>query len=145
MELGAALKILVTGGAGFIGSYFVKRQLDKNPLGISEIIVLDKLTYAGNMENFSKNERELFRFVEADICDANATDSIIKTADYVIDVGPEGGDKGGEIVVAGTPEEVAECERSHTGRFLKPHLEKMYKQMEKDDSDSENLDDINDL
>ena len=83
------MKILVTGGAGFIGSYFVKRQLDKNPLGISEIIVLDKLTYAGNMENFSKNERELFRFVQADICDANATDSIIKTADYVVNFAAE--------------------------------------------------------
>ena len=89
MELGATLKILVTGGAGFIGSYFVKRQLDKNPLGISEIIVLDKLTYAGNMENFSKNERELFRFVEADICDANATDSMIKAADYVVNFAAE--------------------------------------------------------
>jgi len=89
LELGATLKILVTGGAGFIGSYFVKRQLDKNPLGISEIIVLDKLTYAGNMENFSKNERELFRFVEADICDANATDSMIKAADYVVNFAAE--------------------------------------------------------
>lgn len=89
MELGVTLKILVTGGTGFIGSYFVKRQLDKNPLGISEIIVLDKLTYAGNMENFSKNERELFRFVQADICDANATDSIIKTADYVVNFAAE--------------------------------------------------------
>ncbi len=89
MELGATLKILVTGGAGFIGSFFVKRQLDKNPLGISEIIVLDKLTYAGNMENYSKNERELFRFVEADICDTNATDLIIETADYVVNFAAE--------------------------------------------------------
>ncbi|RMD84459.1 MAG: excinuclease ABC subunit UvrA, partial [Candidatus Dadabacteria bacterium] len=43
---------------------------------------------------------------------------VIKSADYVIDLGPEGGDKGGEVVVAGTPEEVAACDRSHTGRFL---------------------------
>jgi excinuclease ABC subunit A len=43
---------------------------------------------------------------------------VIKTADWVIDLGPEGGEHGGEIVVAGTPEEVAACERSHTGRFL---------------------------
>ncbi|MFC6687702.1 excinuclease ABC subunit UvrA [Jhaorihella thermophila] len=47
---------------------------------------------------------------------------VIKTADWIIDIGPEGGDGGGEIVVAGTPEEVAECERSHTGRFLKEML-----------------------
>ncbi|MBL7076309.1 MAG: excinuclease ABC subunit UvrA [Kiritimatiellae bacterium] len=47
---------------------------------------------------------------------------VIKTADYIIDLGPEGGEGGGEIVVAGTPEDVAACERSHTGRFLKPVL-----------------------
>jgi excinuclease ABC subunit A len=43
---------------------------------------------------------------------------VIKTSDWVIDLGPEGGEKGGEVVVAGTPEEVAACERSPTGRFL---------------------------
>jgi len=43
---------------------------------------------------------------------------VIKTADHVIDLGPEGGEGGGELVVAGTPEEVARCERSITGRFL---------------------------
>ena len=47
---------------------------------------------------------------------------VIKCADHVIDLGPEGGDAGGEIVVAGTPEEVARCERSHTGRFLRSVL-----------------------
>ncbi len=47
---------------------------------------------------------------------------IIKSADRIIDLGPEGGDRGGEIVVAGTPEEVAACKRSHTGRFLAPVL-----------------------
>jgi excinuclease ABC subunit A len=47
---------------------------------------------------------------------------VIKTADHVIDLGPEGGHAGGEVVVTGTPEEVAACKRSHTGRFLKAHL-----------------------
>jgi excinuclease ABC subunit A len=49
---------------------------------------------------------------------------VIKCADYVIDLGPEGGAEGGELVVAGTPEEVAQCERSYTGRFLKEKIEK---------------------
>jgi excinuclease ABC subunit A len=49
---------------------------------------------------------------------------VIKCADYVIDLGPEGGAEGGELVVAGTPEEVARCERSYTGRFLKEKIEK---------------------
>jgi excinuclease ABC subunit A len=47
---------------------------------------------------------------------------VIKTADHVIDLGPEGGHAGGEIVVTGTPEDVARCKASYTGRFLKPHL-----------------------
>ncbi len=48
---------------------------------------------------------------------------VIKTADYIIDLGPEGGDGGGEIVCTGTPEEVAENERSYTGQFLKKVLQ----------------------
>ena len=47
---------------------------------------------------------------------------LIKTADYVIDLGPEGGDGGGTILVAGTPERVAECEKSYTGAFLREKL-----------------------
>ena len=47
---------------------------------------------------------------------------VIKVADYVIDLGPEGGSGGGEIMATGTPEEIAACESSHTGRFLKKEL-----------------------
>jgi len=47
---------------------------------------------------------------------------VIKTADHVIDLGPEGGHGGGELVVTGTPEEVAACKASYTGSFLKKHL-----------------------
>jgi excinuclease ABC subunit A len=49
---------------------------------------------------------------------------VIKTADHIIDLGPEGGDKGGEVVSLGTPEEVAKNNRSHTGQFLKQALKK---------------------
>ena len=49
---------------------------------------------------------------------------LIKCADYVIDIGPEGGDKGGEIIAKGTPEDVAMNEKSHTGRYLKKMLKK---------------------
>lgn len=48
---------------------------------------------------------------------------VIKCADYVIDLGPEGGDKGGHLVAAGTPEEVADCKASYTGQFLKEKLQ----------------------
>ncbi len=49
---------------------------------------------------------------------------VIKCADYIIDLGPEGGDEGGEIVATGTPEKICEVERSHTGRYLKKVLER---------------------
>jgi excinuclease ABC subunit A len=49
---------------------------------------------------------------------------VIKTADWIVDLGPEGGAGGGSILVAGTPEEVAKCKHSHTARFLKPMLAK---------------------
>ena len=49
---------------------------------------------------------------------------VIKTADYIIDLGPEGGDKGGTIVATGTPEEIIKCKKSYTGKFLKIHLDK---------------------
>jgi excinuclease ABC subunit A len=47
---------------------------------------------------------------------------VVKTADWVIDLGPEGGDGGGEIVAFGTPEDVAKVARSYTGQYLKPLL-----------------------
>jgi excinuclease ABC subunit A len=49
---------------------------------------------------------------------------VIKTADWIIDLGPDGGDQGGEIVVEGSPESVAKCKASHTGRFLAPLLKR---------------------
>jgi len=49
---------------------------------------------------------------------------VIKTADWLVDLGPEGGSKGGQIIATGTPEEVAGMEQSHTGHFLKPLLER---------------------
>jgi excinuclease ABC subunit A len=49
---------------------------------------------------------------------------VIKCADHIIDLGPEGGDGGGRVIFTGTPEECAACEESATGRFLKPVLEK---------------------
>ena len=49
---------------------------------------------------------------------------VIKVADHIIDLGPEGGDKGGNVVIAGTPEEVAACKKSYTGKYLKKMLKK---------------------
>ena len=49
---------------------------------------------------------------------------MIKTADYIIDMGPEGGDGGGTVVAQGTPEEVAKMQQSYTGAFIQRYLEK---------------------
>ena len=49
---------------------------------------------------------------------------VIKTADWIIDLGPEGGNRGGQIVAQGTPEQVAQIAKSYTGQFLKPLLKK---------------------
>jgi excinuclease ABC subunit A len=49
---------------------------------------------------------------------------VIKTADYIIDLGPEGGDAGGHVVATGTPEKIMAAPASHTGRYLKQHLAK---------------------
>ena len=61
---------------------------------------------------------------------------VIKTADWIIDLGPEGGDGGGEVGAVGTPTEVAANKQSHTGRYLKPLLER-YGKAEVDDSVTE--------
>lgn len=49
---------------------------------------------------------------------------LIKTCDYIIDLGPEGGDKGGQVIAVGTPEQVVRNEQSYTGKFLKKYLER---------------------
>ncbi len=48
---------------------------------------------------------------------------VIKTADYILDIGPEGGDRGGTVIATGTPEEIVQCDQSYTGKFLKKYLE----------------------
>ena len=83
------MNILVTGGAGFIGSNYVRRILDGTLTGISSIKVLDKLTYAGNLENFSKTELNKFELIKADICDESAVEKSLFNIDAVINFAAE--------------------------------------------------------
>lgn len=83
------MKVLVTGGAGFIGSNFVRRVVDGTLGGISEITVLDKLTYAGTLTNLSKVPKDSFRFVEGDICDVELTETLVAEHDAVINFAAE--------------------------------------------------------
>lgn len=83
------MKLLVTGGAGFIGTNFVRRQIGLNPMGLSEILVLDKLTYAGNINNFTNEEKSKFEFIQGDICDSAIVDQLINRVDMVVNFAAE--------------------------------------------------------
>jgi dTDP-glucose 4,6-dehydratase len=83
------MKVLVTGGAGFIGSNFVRNALGGLYPGISELIVLDKLTYAGNLENFTPQQRSQFEFIQGDICDPAPLSRIVPKIDAVVNFAAE--------------------------------------------------------
>jgi dTDP-glucose 4,6-dehydratase len=77
------MKLLVTGGAGFIGANFIHYWLKKHPQ--DKVINLDKLTYAGNLENLSAiQDNPNYKFVKGDICDAKIVNKIIKGIDVVV-------------------------------------------------------------
>ncbi len=99
------------------------RELGKRATG-KTIYILDEPTTGLHFADIHKLLEVLNRLVETGntvvVIEHNL--DVIKTADYVIDLGPEGGRNGGLIVASGTPEEVAACAESHTGRFLGPYL-----------------------
>ena len=106
-------------------------ELSKRSTG-STVYVLDEPTTGLHIADVHRLINILDKFVEAGntvvVIEHNL--DVIKVADRIIDLGPEGGDMGGELVFSGTPEECAECERSYTGQFLRPLLEKA-KQLQK--------------
>ena len=83
------MRILVAGGAGFIGSNFVRRVLDGTLGGISTLTVLDKLTYAGTLSNFTGVQAEAFEFIHGDICDSELTSKLAKQNDAIINFAAE--------------------------------------------------------
>jgi dTDP-glucose 4,6-dehydratase len=83
------MRALVTGGAGFIGSNYVRRILDGTFRGISEVTVVDKLTYAGTLTNFSDTQRKNFEFVHGDICDQVLMEELAKRHDVIINFAAE--------------------------------------------------------
>lgn len=84
------MKILVTGGAGFIGSNFVRMISDSSIIGFESVTVLDKLTYSGNINNLAlPNKIHDFHFIEGDICDQDLVKKIISKVDVVINFAAE--------------------------------------------------------
>ena len=100
-------------------------ELSKRPTG-KTIYILDEPTTGLHVADVHRLVDVLQKLVDAGntvvVIEHNL--DVIKTADYILDLGPEGGDGGGRLVVAGTPEEVAACENSYTGQYLKPVLER---------------------
>jgi excinuclease ABC subunit A len=99
------------------------KELGKRSTGRT-IYILDEPTTGLHFADIHKLLDVLHRLVETGntvvIIEHNL--DVIKTADHIIDLGPEGGSRGGEILISGTPEDVARCSRSHTGRYLRPYL-----------------------
>ncbi|NDV99301.1 excinuclease ABC subunit UvrA [Salipiger sp. PrR002] len=101
----------------------LSKELAKRSTGRT-LYILDEPTTGLHFEDVRKLLEVLHELVEQGntvvVIEHNL--DVIKTADHIIDIGPEGGDGGGEIVATGTPEDVAEVGRSHTGQYLKPML-----------------------
>ena len=100
-------------------------ELSRRSTG-STFYILDEPTTGLHAEDVKKLLEVLQRLVDGGntvlVIEHNL--DVIKSADWLIDLGPEGGVGGGEIVAVGTPEEVARCEASYTGQYLKKMLEK---------------------
>ena len=100
-------------------------ELSKRSTG-KTIYILDEPTTGLHFADVHKLTEILHRLTE----DGNTVIviehnlDVIKTADYIIDIGPEGGDKGGTVIAEGTPEEIAESPVSYTGKYIKPMLER---------------------
>ena len=122
MKLGQASTTLSGGEAQRVK---LATELSRRATG-KTLYVLDEPTTGLHMADVDKLIGVLQRLTETGnsvlVIEHNL--DVIKVADYLIDLGPEGGDKGGEIVCEGTPEEVAACEKSYTGQFLKKMLGK---------------------
>ncbi|NVO55107.1 excinuclease ABC subunit UvrA [Rhodobacteraceae bacterium B1Z28] len=102
----------------------LSKELSKRSTGRT-LYILDEPTTGLHFEDVRKLLEVLHELVDQGnsviVIEHNL--DVIKTADWIIDIGPEGGDGGGQIVAEGTPEKVADSERSHTGRYLKSMLE----------------------
>lgn len=121
IKLGQSAPTLSGGEAGRVK---LAKELQKKPTGKS-IFILDEPTTGLHSEDIKKLLNILNRIVDNGdtvlVIEHNL--DVIKVADYIIDLGPDGGNLGGEVVVTGTPEEVAKCPSSYTGEFLKKILQ----------------------
>ena len=104
----------------------IKLASELSKRGKDALYLLDEPTTGLHFADLEKLLRVLRRLVDIGntviVIEHNL--DVIKNADYIVDLGPDGGDKGGQLVVAGTPKDVAECNESYTGQFLRKMLHK---------------------
>jgi dTDP-glucose 4,6-dehydratase len=128
------MRLLVTGGAGFIGSNYVRMLLDGSLVGVSKLIVLDKLTYSGNKSNLKDLNQSDYEFVQGDICDSELVSKLTKKVDSVVNFAAESHvdrsiDSSKEFFqtnVIGTHTLLEAARRNNLGTFIQISTDEVY-------------------
>jgi len=128
------MRLLVTGGAGFIGSNYVRMLLDGSLVGVSKLIILDKLTYSGNKSNLKGLNQSDYEFVQGDICDSDLVSKLTKKVDSVVNFAAESHvdrsiDSSKEFFqtnVTGTHTLLEAARRNNLGTFIQISTDEVY-------------------
>ncbi len=124
MDISNSVKASTTLSGGEAQRVKLATELSKRSTG-KTIYILDEPTTGLHTADVHKLTEVLDKLVEGGntvvVIEHNL--DVIKTADYIIDMGPEGGDNGSTVIASGTPEQVAKVEKSYTGKYLKKMLE----------------------
>ena len=128
------MRLLVTGGAGFIGSNYIRMLVNGELKGISKIIVLDKLTYSGNKQNLIDLDSSSYEFVQGDICDTDLVLKLSKQVDAIVNFAAESHvdrsiDSSREFIqtnVLGTHTLLESARKSNLSTFLQISTDEVY-------------------
>ena len=128
------MRLLVTGGAGFIGSNYIRMVVNGELKGISKIIVLDKLTYSGNKQNLIDLDSSSFEFIQGDICDTDLASKLSKQVDAIVNFAAESHvdrsiDSSREFIqtnVLGAQTLLESARKSNVGIFLQVSTDEVY-------------------
>ena len=128
------MRLLVTGGAGFIGSNYVRMILNGSLVGVSKLIILDKLTYSGNKSNLKGLNQSDYEFVQGDICDSDLVSKLTKKVDSVVNFAAESHvdrsiDSSKEFFqtnVIGTHTLLEAARRNNLGSFIQISTDEVY-------------------
>lgn len=128
------MRLLVTGGAGFIGSNYVRMILNGSLVGVSKLIILDKLTYSGNKSNLKDLNHSDYEFIQGDICDSDLVSKLTKKVDSVVNFAAESHvdrsiDSSKEFFqtnVIGTHTLLEAARRNNLGSFIQISTDEVY-------------------